>query len=297
MQTLPSDSAAEQPVPKAVLQNRVLASNSSQRIKNAVSTLRLFLVVLVVVLATRFFVVVPAGERGILMQFGAVQQQILDEGLHPLIPVAQNVKLLSVRVQSFVMQTEAASKDLQDVGVEVSLNWHVLPDQVNSLFQRLGDLEQISAKVIRPAIEDGIKAVLASFTAEQLVTERATVKSAIESLLNDRLSRYNLALDDIDLLQVDFSERFREAVEAKQVAEQEAKRAEYEAIRAQRLADAKVFLAKGQAQAQKLLQAGLTPEILEHEAIEKWNGHLPLVVGSDGAARFDFKSLIKADKK
>lgn len=299
MQTLASDSAAEQPALDAVTESPapLPPSQASERIRNAVSALRLFLVVLAIVLVTRFFVVVPAGERGVLMQFGAVQQRILDEGLHPLIPVVQNVKLLSVRVQSFITQTEAASKDLQDVGAEVALNWHVLPDQVNSLFQRLGDLEQISVKVIRPAIEDSIKAVLASFTAEQLVTERATVKAAIASLLNDRLAHYSLVLDDVDLLQVDFSERFREAVEAKQVAEQEAKRAEYEAVRAQRLADAKVFLARGQAQAQQLLQAGLTPEILEHEAIEKWNGHLPLVVGSDGVSRFDFKSLIKAEKK
>jgi prohibitin 1 len=95
-------------------------------------------------------------------------------------------------------------------------------------------------------------------------------------------------LDDVDLLQIDFSERFREAVEAKQVAVQEAKRAEFEAIRAQRQADARVYLARGQAQAQQLLQSGLTPEILEHEAIEKWNGHLPLVVGQDAIGRFDF---------
>lgn len=299
MPRLVGDHSSEQSLAESASEphSPVTLQPASQRISNAVSALRLFVLVLAVVLLTRFFVVVPAGERGVLMQFGAVQQRILDEGLHPLIPLAQSVKLLSVRVQSFETQTEAASKDLQDVGAEVALNWHILPDQVNSLFQRLGDIDQISGVVIRPAIEDSIKAVLASFTAEQLVTERATVKEAISQLLEQRLSNYNLVLDDIDLLQVDFSERFREAVEAKQVAEQEAKRAEYEAIRAQRLADAKVFLAKGQAQAQQLLQAGLTPEILEHEAIEKWNGHLPLVVGSNGVDRFDFKSLMKAERK
>lgn len=273
------------------------APAASSRVRNAISALRLFVIVLTAVLVSRFFVVVPAGERGVLMQFGAVQQRILDEGLHPLIPLAQSVKLLSVRVQSFITQTEAASKDLQDVGAEVALNWHVKPDQVNSLFQRLGDLEQISLIVIRPAIEDSIKAVLASFTAEQLVTERATVKAAIANVLDDRLAHYSLVLDDIDLLQVDFSERFREAVEAKQVAEQEAKRAEYEALRAQRQADAKVFLAKGQAQAQQLLQAGLTPEVLEHEAIEKWNGQLPMVIGNGTVGRLDLSSLTHANQQ
>jgi len=268
-----------------------------RRVRNALSAIKLFTVMLCLALLSRFFVVVPAGERGVLMRFGAVQEQVLAEGIHPLLPLMHSVQLLSVRVQTFSMETEAASRDLQDVGAEVALNWHIDPAQVNTIYQRLGDIDRISSGVIRPAIEDGIKAVLASFTAEQLVSERSRVKEAIASLLSERLQRYNLLLDDVDLLQVDFSDRFREAVEAKQVAEQEAKRAEFEAIRAQRLADAKVFQARGQAQAQELLQASLSPEILEHEAIEKWNGHLPLVMGQDAIGRFDFRSLIKADRR
>lgn len=268
-----------------------------RRIRNAISALQLFTVMLCLALLSRFFVVVPAGERGVLMRFGAVQEEILQEGIHALLPVVQSVKLLSVRVQTFSMETEAASRDLQDVAAEVALNWHLSPEHVNSIYQQLGDPERISSGVIRPSIEDSIKAVVASFTAEQLVTERSQVKEAISALLMERLQRYNLLLDDVDLLQVDFSERFREAVEAKQVAEQEAKRAEFEAVRAQRMADAQVFLARGQAQAQQLIQTSLTPAILEHEAIEKWNGHLPLVVGQEAIGRFDFKSLIKAESR
>jgi regulator of protease activity HflC (stomatin/prohibitin superfamily) len=295
MQALASEGKPDQPVADGL--SSAAVTSTPQRISNAISALKLFVVVLSLMLITRFFIVVPAGERGVLTQFGAVQNRILEEGLHPLIPLVQSVNLLSVRVQSYLMQTDAASRDLQDVAAKVALNWHVLPDQVNALFQRLGDLDQIAGTVVRPALEDSIKTVIASYTAEQLVTERSAVKVAIANLVNTRLSRYSLVLDDIDLLQVSFSERFREAVEAKQVAEQEVKRAEYETIRAQRMADAKVFLAKGQAQAQQLLQAGLTPEILEHEAIEKWNGHLPLVIGNDAVGRFDFKSLVKADRK
>lgn len=277
--------------------HRPEVSGQVQRMTNALSALKLFVVMLCLALFSRFFMVVPAGERGVLMRFGAVEEKILEEGLHPIIPILQSVKLLSVRVQTFSMQTEAASRDLQDVAVEVAVNWRIDPSQVNRLYQLIGDAPAITNSIIRPCIEDSIKAVLASYTAEQLVTERAKVKQAMIDLLGERLEHYQLLLDDVDLLQVDFSERFREAVEAKQVAEQEAKRAEFEAIRAQRLADAKVFLARGQAQAQQLLQASLTPSILEHEAIEKWNGHLPLVIGQDAVGRFDFKSLIKADRQ
>jgi regulator of protease activity HflC (stomatin/prohibitin superfamily) len=285
------------PTPPALPPQTSNQQTSNARARNALSALRLFVVMLSLALLSRFFVVVPAGERGVLMHFGAVEERILQEGIHPLLPLIYSVKTMSVRVQTLTMQTEAASRDLQDVGAELAVNWHIEPDRVNRLYQRLGDSSQIARSVIQPAIEDGIKAVLASFTAEQLVTERAEVKAALETVLSARLHNYDLVLDDVDLLQVDFSQRFREAVEAKQVAEQEAKRAEFEAVKAQRMAEARVFQARGEAQAQQLLQAGLTPEVLEHQAIEKWNGHLPLVMGNDAVARFDFKSLLKADRQ
>jgi regulator of protease activity HflC (stomatin/prohibitin superfamily) len=137
---------------------------------------------------------------------------------------------------------------------------------------------------------------VASFRAEELITQREQVKVALRHLLEQRLADQDLGLDAVDLLQVDFSEPFRQAVEAKQVAEQDARRAEYEAVKAQRLAEARVFQAEGEARAQKLLQTGLTPEVLEHQAIEKWNGHLPLVMSRDTPRGLNFKSLLKADR-
>lgn len=252
---------------------------------------------LALVLVSRFFVVVPAGERGVLLRFGAVQEQILPEGLHPLLPLVFSVRPLTVRVQTLSMRADAAARDLQDVSVDIALNWHLDPEKVNRIFQRLGDEQQVAASVIRPAIEDSLKEVVAGFTAAEIVTERPRLKQALEQLLASRLAPYDLGLDDVDLLQVTFSQQFREAVEAKQVAEQEARRAQFEAVKAQHMAEARVFTARGEAQAQQLLQAGLTPEVLEHEAIEKWNGHLPLVIGGDAIGRFDFKSLLKADRK
>ncbi len=272
-------------------------TSAPARARNALSALRLFVLMLALVLVSRFFVVVPAGERGVLLRFGAVQEQILPEGLHPLVPLVFSVRPLSVRVQSLTMRAEAAARDLQDVSVEIAVNWHLEPEKVNRIFQRLGDTRQVAASVIRPAIEDSLKEVVAGFTAAEIVTERPRLKQALEQLLASRLAQYDLGLDDVDLLQVTFSQQFREAVEAKQVAEQEARRAQFEAVKAERMAEARVFTARGEAQAQQLLQAGLTPEVLEHEAIEKWNGHLPLVVGGDAAGRIDFKSLLKADRK
>jgi regulator of protease activity HflC (stomatin/prohibitin superfamily) len=242
-------------------------------------------------------VVVPAGSRGVLLRMGAIQEQVLDEGLHPLLPLLYAMQPLSVRLHSQILRSEAACRDLQDVAFEVAVNWHLEPEQVVSVYRSIGGEADIERKVITPALEDGLKQVVASFTAEQLISERAAVKAALVDQIGARLAMHHLVLDGIDLLQLDFSERFRQAVEAKQVAEQDARRAEFEAAKARRLAEARIHLAEGEARAQQLLQTGLTPEVLQHQAIEKWNGHLPLVMDAEAIHALDLKSLRKLDRR
>lgn len=263
---------------------------------HALSALRLVLLLLALALASQFFAMVPAGHEGVLLRFGAVQPQVLSEGIHPILPGRDRLTPMNLRLQSRQFRSEAATSDLQDVSFDVAVTWHLQPGLGARTYQRLGDGAAIVSTVIEPAVEDGLKAVVASFRAEELITQRQQVKAALRQLLEERLAAQDLELDAVDLLQVDFSEPFRQAVEAKQVAEQEARRADFEAMKAQRLAKARVFLAEGEARAQQLLQAGLTPEVLEHEAIEKWNGHLPLVMGHEGLA-LDVNSLLKAEQR
>ena len=156
------------------------------------------------------------------------------------------------------------------------------PSQVPAMYQQLGEPAAIVAHMIEPSLEDGLKAVASTVTAEQL---------------GEQLAGYHLSLDGIDLLQLDFCDRFRRAVEARQVAEQDGRRAQFEAANARRQAEARVFQAEGEARAQQLLQAGLTPALLERQAIEKWNGHLPLVMGGESRQCFDLKSLLQSDTR
>lgn len=270
---------------------------NSQRVRNALDGLRLFAVLLGVALLSTFFVVVPVGERGVLLRLGAVQPRVLNEGWHLIVPGVQSVKSLSVRLQSHLQKSEAATRDLQDVSLDLAVRWHLPPDRLPMVFERLGDHQAIETKVLEPGVEDGLKTVVATLTAEQLITERDAFRERLETLLRDRLDHFDVVLDGIDLVQLDFSPRFRAAVEAKQVAEQDARRATYEAITAQRQAAARVYRAEGEAKSQELLQATLTPEILQHEALERWNGHLPLVMGNESTMPLlDFKSLLKADR-
>lgn len=273
-----------------------MSDATAPRLRNALSALRLFGLLLALALLSTFVVEVPVGERGVLLRFGAIQDTVLDEGVHLIVPAVQSVKPLSVRIQSHLQRSEAATRDLQDVKIDLAVRWHLPAERVQRVYQRLGEGEAIVTTVLEPAVEDGLKTVVASLTAEQLITERDTFRRNLEALLQQRLGAYDLALDDVDLVQLDFSRRFRAAVEAKQVAEQDARRAAFEALKAQRQAAARVYQAEGEARAQELLSPALSPELLQRQAIEKWNGHLPLVMGNDNLPLIDLKSLLKTDQ-
>lgn len=260
------------------------------------ATGKALLVLFLVALLASFFAIVNAGERGVLLKFGAVQPVVLEEGIHPIIPIVHTVKKLSVRVQSQEITAEASSRDLQDVYTDVALNWHIVPEETYLIFQQIGEQDAIIQHIINPAVEEVLKAVMAMYTAEEIITKRGQVKTGVDQALIERLRPYHIAVDDISLVHVHFSNRFSDAVEAKQVAEQEAKRAEFVALKAVKEAEARVNLAKGEATAQQLLRDNLTPELLQRQAIEKWNGNLPLIMGGEGTKLLDMRHLIEANQ-
>jgi len=279
--------------------NTQINSPVNRQAKRKNADLAMFQLVMALILCTAFvccfFVVVNAGERGVLMQFGKVQSQILDEGIHPIMPIAQTVKKLSVRVQKQEISAEASSKDLQEVFTDVALNWHIIPAQANVIFQEIGEQLAIIDRIIDPAVEEVLKAVMAEYTAEEIITKRGNVKNEVDTLLTSRLSDYHIAVDDISLVHVHFSQRFSDAVEAKQIAEQDAKRADFIALKAIKEAEAKVNLARGEGEAQRILRETLSPELLQKQAIDKWNGNLPLVVGEGNRRVLDVNRLLESN--
>lgn len=240
------------------------------------------IVLLVGALLFRPFAIVNAGERGVVMQFGKVQDNVLDEGIHPVMPIVTSVKRLSVRVQQNSFNADAASKDLQKVSTQLAVNWHIDTAQVNKVFQRVGDEQQIVLRIITPAVSEVLKAATAKKTAEEIITQRTSLKEEIDDALEARLAASGIMVDDVSLVDFTFSPEFSKAIEAKQIAEQEAKQAEFTAVRASKDAIAEVNRAKGQAEAQRLQRLTLTPVLLQKQAIEKWDGHFPTVIGGSG---------------
>ena len=107
---------------------------------------------------------------------GKVQDAILDEGIHPILPIVTSVKTLSVRVQKTDIKADAASKDLQSITTDLAVNWNVDPAKVNQVFQQVGDEEQIVTSILSPAISEVLKAATSKKTAEEIITKRTELK-------------------------------------------------------------------------------------------------------------------------
>jgi len=241
------------------------------------------IVLVIAAIILKPFAIVGAGERGVMMRFGKVQNAILDEGIHPILPIITSVKTLSVRVQKTDIQADAASKDLQKVTTDLTVNWNVDPAKANRVYQQIGDESQIVTSILSPAISEVLKAATSKKTAEEIITKRTELKTEIDNSLKKRLEPYGVIVRDVSLINFGFSPEFSKAIEAKQIAEQEAKQAEFTVKKATQDAQAEINRAKGQAEAQRLQRLTLTPELLQQQAIQKWNGQFPTVMGGGGS--------------
>jgi len=233
---------------------------------------------------------VGAGERGIVQNFGAVQNTVLGEGIHFKIPIMQTVILMDVKIQKAITDAASASSDLQDVDLSVALNYHVIPDKANVVYQSIG--MEFKARIIDPAIQEVMKAVTARYTAEELITKRPAVSTEMKDALTSRLLESNIAVDAFSIVSFSFSKTFTDAIEAKQTAEQNALKAKRDLDRIRVEAEQTIAAATAEAEALRLQKMNISPDLIELrkieanlKAIEKWNGILPEVTGA-GAIPF-----------
>jgi prohibitin 2 len=224
------------------------------------------------------------------VQVGAVQEKVLAEGIHPRIPIMQEIVIVDVKVQKVETDAAAASSDLQDVTSRVALNYHIVPDKANVVYQKIG--VHFKERIIDPAILEVVKAVTAKYTAEELITKRPAVSEAMRASLAERLSEYNVAVDAFSIVIFSFSKIFTEAIESKQTAEQLALKARRDLDRIKIEAEQKITAARAEAESLRLQRANISLDLIELRkveanlrAIEKWNGILPQVTGS-GAIPF-----------
>lgn len=210
--------------------------------------------------------IVGVGQVGIVSRFGKVTREV-PSGLTVKAPwPIERIVNLNVQVQKEQDDTQAATADLQDVTATLALNYNLERGKVRQVYERIGT--DYKNRIIAPAVQEAFKATSAQYTANDLLTKRPEVKAKALSVLRTRLESQGITVDDLSIVNFKFSDDFTKSIEQKQVAQQNAERAQFELQKAQL-----------DAQAQNVQKASLSAELLQKYAIDKWNGQMPQYVG------------------
>jgi regulator of protease activity HflC (stomatin/prohibitin superfamily) len=242
-------------------------------------------VILVVSTLLGAIAVIGAGHRGVLLTWGKVEPRILGEGISTITPYMNQVVPISVQTQKYSATASSASADLQIVTTEVTLNYHLEPEKVNTIYQTLQlDWEN---RVIQPAIQEAVKASTARYTAEELITKRPIVKESIDQSVKDKLTPYGLVTETIYITDFKFSPDFENAIEQKVTAVQLAQKAENDLARIKIEAQQTIETAKGFAESIRIQGQALkeNPQLVNLKAVEKWNGILPTMLIMGGQSQ------------
>ena len=258
------------------------------------------------------FARVPAGYRGVLLTWGKPEDKILGVGLNFIIPFMQNIELMNVQLQKAESSEDTATRDLQQVTTTVAVNFRLDPSKVNIIYS---DLRQdYVSRVIKPNIEESLKAATALYTAEELISKRTEVKSALDDILAERLMIFDIEVVSVSLTDFQFSPSFKAAIEAKVTAEQsalEAKNkleqirfeAQQQIIQAEASKNATIAIALGDAEAAiieadataaaiEVITSQMTAEYAQYLWLTQWDGKLPAVVGDESGLIIDINSLL-----
>jgi regulator of protease activity HflC (stomatin/prohibitin superfamily) len=232
-------------------------------------------------------VVVSAGERGVLLRFGAVTGTIFEEGLHFKFPFADRVVLMSTQIQKYTAPATSSSKDLQVVTTEVTLNYQLMGTEVGEVYRTLR--QDYENRVIQPFIQEAVKSTTANYNAEELITQRPAVRTALQNEMSERLAPRGIDVVQLSITDFQFSEAFQQAIEAKVTAVQQALEAENALRRVEFEAQQSITQATAEAKGLELQKAQITPDLIrlrqievQRTAVEKWNGVMPSVVTSGG---------------
>jgi regulator of protease activity HflC (stomatin/prohibitin superfamily) len=242
------------------------------------------------------FTTVENGHVGLRKTMGKVDSNVLEPGFHFKIPFIQQIIEINVQVQKSEADTQASSSDLQVVQSKIAVNYMINKDSAYKLYRDVGlDFE---AKIIEPHLKDIFKSVTAKYTPNALISKRELVAKEANELLYEDLLKYYIVVKDISIVNFDFSEAFNNSIEQKQVAEQDAMKAENELKKAKIDAQQKVVQAQAEADATKTradaelyatlqrakgnnqLAKSMNANVVNYEFVKAWDGKMPTTWGN-----------------
>lgn len=251
--------------------------------KAAIAVCIIFVIGLIVFFAST--TIVPTGHIGVVTLYSKVQDRYLDAGFHFVRPFVEDVHDIDIRTQKYQGTVEGSAKDLQIVNITMSINYQIRAEKASKLYAEVG--ANYNDVVLNPALQSSLKAAIAKFTAEEMITKRSEVANAITEELNTRLEEYFM-ISAVNLENIGFTDEFNKAVEAKTTNQQkaEAEKAQLEIIKVQN--EQKINTAEAEAKVRELQSQSVTEKSLEQlrleiqrEMIQKWNGSFPTTMLSE----------------
>jgi regulator of protease activity HflC (stomatin/prohibitin superfamily) len=254
-------------------------------------------VIILLIVVFGSFYIVSAGERAVIMTFGKPNMEAMGEGLHFKIPIVQKAVIMTVQTQKYEAELTAASQDLQDVKTKIAINYHLVPELVPTIYQTIGKAYDIT--VIQPLEQEVNKAITAKFTAEQLITNREEVRSQMKDLLTERLTQRGIIVEEISIVNFEFSPSFTAAIEAKVTTEQTALAAKNKLAQVEYEAQQRIAQAEGEARAIQIQVSAINAQggasYVQLQSIKQWDGKLPLIMGGNTMPFIDINSVLKTN--
>ncbi|TVU03781.1 hypothetical protein EJB05_03514 [Eragrostis curvula] len=195
---------------------------------------------------------VEGGHRAIVFnRLEGIKDKVYPEGTHFIIPWFERPIIYDVRARPNLVESTSGSRDLQMVRIGLRVLTRPMPDQLPTIYRSLG--ENFNERVLPSIIHETLKAVVAQYNASQLITQREAVSREIRKILTERANNFNIALDDVSITSLSFGKEFTHAIEAKQVAAQEAERAKFIVEKAEQDKRSAVIRAQGEAKSAELI--------------------------------------------
>ena len=231
---------------------------------------------------------VPTGHTGVVVTFGKVENYTFEAGVHVKLPYSDVINMDN-RTQKGSEQMACFSSDIQEVSATYTLNYRIEKANAQTIYKTIG--KDYYNTVVTPCIHESLKTVTAKYNAEDIIGSRAKLAKEVETMLAAKLKQYNIELVSTAIENLDFTDSFTQAVEDKQVAAQNKLKAETQAeqkiIEAEAAAKAKLIAAEAEAMANDTIAKSLNDNILYQQWLEKWDGDLPQVAGSDANVIID----------
>ena len=260
----------------------IIAAKKLANNKKAMGALAIVLVVGVIGIVASCVVSVPTGHTGVVATFGKVEDYTFEAGVHMKMPFSDVINMDN-RTQKGSLDMSCFSSDIQEVTATYTLNYRIEKANAQNIYKTIGS--DYYNTVVTPCIHEALKTVTAKYDAEDIIGSRAKLAQEVESMLADKLKEYNIELVSTAIENLDFTDSFTQAVEDKQVAAQNKLKAQTQAeqkiIEAEAAAKSKLIAAEAEAKANTTISKSLTDDILYQQWLEKWNGQLPQVAGSD----------------